>query len=131
MEKLYENIDQRQKAYDTIKEQYQQEKKITTSDDGRPLHVSIQLFNKCCKGLTDYMHYCQGLINLYQRVHAEKEQQLDRFCTAWEDLKWESDAFFKEINRRDCCGEGYLDKNMAKKSEIWKMLGIMNVEKIV
>ena len=38
-------------------------------------------------------------------------------------------AFDKEINRRDCCGEeGYLDKKMTK-NEIWKILGIMSVEK--
>ena len=95
-----ENIDQ---SYENI-EQYQrlqQEEKVTTSDDKRPSHVSIQLFDKCCKGLKDYMHHCQGLINLCQRVHTEKEQQLDRFCSAWEDLKWERDTFAKEINRRD------------------------------
>ena len=115
VEQLYENIDQRQKAYDTINEQYQQEEKVTTSDDGRPSHVSIKLFDKCCKGLTDYMHYCQGLINLCQRVHTEKEQQLDRFCTAWEDLKWERESFANEMNRRDCCGEGYLDERFARK----------------
>ena len=40
------------------------------------------------------MYICQGL-------RTQKEQQLDRFCTAWEDLKWERDAFTKEINRRD------------------------------
>ena len=61
------------------------------------------------------MHYCKGLINLCQRVHTEKEQQLDRFCTAWEDLKWERDTFAKEINRRDCCGEGVIDKKCARK----------------
>ena len=71
--------------------------------------------DKCCKGLTDYMHHCQGLINLCQRVHTEKEQQLDRFCTAWEDLKSERDTFTKEINRRDCCGEGVLDEKFARK----------------
>ena len=74
------------------------------------------IYDKCCKGLTDYMHHCQGLINLCQRVHTEKEQQLDRFCSAWEDLKWERDTFAKEINRRDCCGEGVVNKNLAKKN---------------
>ena len=103
----YENIEQYQKL--------QQEEKVTTYDDGRPSHVSIQLFDKCCKGLIDYRHHCQGLINLCQRVHTEKEQQLDRFCTAWEDLKWERDAFYKEINRRDCCGEGVISKKFARK----------------
>ena len=115
VDQLYENIDQWQKAYETLKLQHQQEEKVTTSDDGRPSHVSIQLFDKCCKGLTDYMHYCQGLINLCQRVHTEKEQQLDRFCTAWEDLKWERESFANEMNRRDCCGEGYLDERFARK----------------
>ena len=114
-DQLYENINQWQKAYETLKLQHQQEEKVTTSDDGRPSHVSIQLFDKCCKGLTDYMHHCQGLINLCQRVHTEKEQQLDRFCTAWEDLKGERDAFANEMNRRDCCGEGYLDERLARK----------------
>ena len=115
VEQLYENIDQWQKAYDTLKEQFQQVEKVTTCNDGRPSHVSIQLYDKCCKALNDYMYICQGL-------RTQKEQQLDRFCTAWEDLKWERDAFAKEINRRDCCGEGYLDKKMAKKvrsGEYW------------
>ena len=107
-----ESVDQ---LYETLKLQHQQEEKVTTSDDGRPSHVSIQLFDKCCKGLTDYMHHCQGLINLCKRVHTEKEQQLDRFCTAWEDLKWERDTFAKEINRRDCCGEGVIDEKFARK----------------
>ena len=107
-DQLYENIDQWQKAYDTLKEQFQQVEKVTTCNDGRPSHVSIQLYDKCCKALNNYMNRCQEL-------RIQKEQQLDRFCTAWEDLKWERDAFGKEINRRDCCGEGYLDKKMAKK----------------
>ena len=77
---------------------------------------SIPLFDKCCKVLSDYMHHCQGL-------RTEKELQLDRFCTAWEDLKWERDSFAKEINRRDCCGEGYLDKKMAKKVRSGKYWG--------
>ena len=98
-----------------LKEQYHEVEKVTTCNDGRPSHVSIQLFDKCCKGLTDYMHHYQGLINLCQRVHTEKEQQLDRFCTAWEDLIWERDTFAKEINRRDCCGEGVIDEKFARK----------------
>ena len=104
-------------------DQYQNEEKVTTCDDGRPSHVSIQLFDKCCKGLTDYMHHCQGLINLCQRVHTEKEQQLDRFCTAWEDLKGERDTFANEINRRDCCGEGVIDTNFARKIRSGKYRG--------
>ena len=66
VDQLHENIEQYQRL--------QQEEKVTTSDDGRPSHVSIQLFDKYCNGLTDYMHYCKGLINLCQRVHTEKEQ---------------------------------------------------------
>ena len=108
IDQLYENIDQWQKAYDTLKEQYQQVEKVTTCNDGRPSHVSIQLYDKCCKALNNYMHLCQGL-------RIQKEQQLDRFCTAWEDLKWERDAFGKEINRRDCCGEGVISKKFARK----------------
>ena len=108
VEQLYENIDQWQKAYDTLKEQFQQVEKVTTCNDGRPSHVSIQLYDKCRKALNDHINLCQGL-------QTQIEQQLDRFCTAWEDLKWERDSFAKEINRRDCCGEGYLDKKMAKK----------------
>ena len=122
IDQLYENIDEWQKAYDTLKEQYQQVEKVTTCNDGRPSHVSIQLYDKCCKALNDYIYLCQGLRTQCQRVNTEKEQQLDRFCTAWEDLKWERDAFAKEINRRDCCREGYLDKKMAKKvrsGEYW------------
>ena len=88
-----------QKAYDTLKEQYQHVEKVTTCNDGRPSHVSIQLYDKCCNALKAYMSLCE-------RLRTEKGQQLDRFCTAWEDLKWERDAFAKEINRRDCCGEG-------------------------
>ena len=107
IDQLNENIEQYQRL--------QLEEKVTTSDDGRPSHVSIQLFDKYCKGLTDYMHYCQGLLNLCQRVHTEKEQQLDRFCTAWEELKWERDTFANEINRRDCCGEGVISKKFARK----------------
>ena len=123
IDQLYENIDQWKEAYDKLKEQYQNEEKVTTCDDGRPSHVSIQLFDKCCKGLIDYRHHCQGLINLCQRVHTEKEQQLDRFCTAWEDLKWERDTFANEINRRDCCGEGVIDKNFARKIRSGKYRG--------
>ena len=109
-----ENKDQ---SYENIKQyqRLQQEEKVTTYDDGRPSHVSIQLFDKYCKGLKDYMHHCQGLINLCQRVHTEKEQQLDRFCTAWEDLKGERDTFANEMNRRDCCGEGVIDEKCARK----------------
>ena len=107
VDQLHENIEQYQRL--------QQEEKVTTSDDGRPSHVNIQLFDKYCKGLTDYMHYCKGLLNLCQRVHTEKEQQLDRFCTAWEELKWERDTFANEINRRDCCGEGVIDEKFARK----------------
>ena len=123
VDQLYENIDQWQKAYDTLKEQYQQVEKVTTCKDGRPSHVSIQLYDKCCKALNDYIYLCQGLRTQCQRVNTEKEQQLDRFCTAWEDLKWERDSFAKEINRRDCCGEGYLDKKMAKKVRSGKYWG--------
>merc|ERR1712208_248249 len=108
VEQLYENIDQWQKAYDTLKEQFQQVEKVTTCNEGRPSHVSIQLYDKYCKALNDHINLCQGL-------RTQKEQQLDRFCTAWEDLKWERDAFAKEIKRKNCCGEGYLDKKMAKK----------------
>ena len=108
VDQLYENIDEWQKAYDTLKEQYQQVEKVTTCNDGRPSHVSIQLYDKCCKALKDYINLCQGL-------HTQKEQQLDRFCTAWEDLKWERDTFAKEINKIDCCGEGVISKNFARK----------------
>ena len=107
IDQLYENIDQWQKAYETLKQQYQNEEKVTTSNDGRPSHVSIQLYDKCCNALKDYMYQCQGL-------RTEKEQQLDRFCTAWEHLKWERDSFAKEINRRDLCGEGVIHKNFAR-----------------
>merc|ERR1712240_587526 len=111
MEQLYRNIDQWQKAYETLKEQYQklqQEEKVTTCNDGRPSHVSIQLYDKCCNALKAYMFQCERLLT-------QKEQQLDRFCTAWEDLKWERDAFGKEINKRDCCGEGVISEKFARK----------------
>ena len=108
VDQLYENIDQWQKAYDTLKEQYTQVEKVTTCNDGRPSHVSIQLFDKCCKVMNDH-------INLSRGLQIKKEQQLDRFCTAWEDLKRERDTFGKEINRRDCCGEGVIDKKFARK----------------
>ena len=111
IDQLYENIDQLKKAYETLKEQYQklqQEEKVTTCNDGRPSHVSIQLYDKCCNVLKAYMSQCE-------RLRTEKGQQLDRFCTAWEDLKWERDAFAKEINRRDCCGEGVISKKFARK----------------
>ena len=75
IDQLYENIDQWKEAYETLKEQYQNEEKVTTSNDGRPSHVSIQLYDKCCNALKDYMYQCQGL-------RTEKGQQLDRFCTA-------------------------------------------------
>ena len=113
---MYENIEQWKKAYETLKEQYQNEEKVTTSNDGRPSHVSIQLYDKCCNALKDYMYQCQAL-------RTEKEQQLDRFCTAWEDLKWERDTFAKEINRRDCCGEGVIDTNFARKIRSGKYRG--------
>ena len=116
IDQLYENIDQWKKAYETLKEQYQNEEKVTTSNDGRPSHVSIQLYDKCCNALKDYMYQCQVL-------RTEKGQQLDRFCTAWEDLKWERDTFAKEINRRDCCGEGVIDENFAKKIRSGKYRG--------
>ena len=45
IDQLHENIDKWQKAYETLKLQYQQEEKVTTSDDGRPSHVSIQLYD--------------------------------------------------------------------------------------
>ena len=108
---LYENIDQWQKAYETLKEQYQklqQEEKVTTCNDGRPSHVSIQLYDKCCNVLKAVTSQCE-------RLRTEKGQQLDRFCTAWEDLKWERDAFAKEIIRRDCAGEGVISKKFARK----------------
>merc|ERR1712208_171890 len=63
VDQLYENTDQWQKAYDTLKLQHQQEEKVTTCNDGRPSHVSIQLY-KYCKALQAYMHHCKGLINL-------------------------------------------------------------------
>ena len=116
VDQLYENIDQWQKAYETLKEQYQKEERVTTNNDGRPSHVSIQLYDKCCKALKDYMYQCQVL-------RTEKGQQLDRFCTAWEDLKWERDTFADEINRRDCCGEGVIDKNFARKIRSGKYRG--------
>ena len=115
IEQLYENIDQWQKAYDTLNKQFQQVEKVTTCNDGRPSHVSIQLYDKCCKTLNDYINLCQRLRTQCQRVNTEKEQQLDRFCTAWEDLKGERDTFANEMNRRDCCGEGYLEERFARK----------------
>ena len=122
IDQLYENIDQWREAYETLKEQYQNEEKVTTSNDGRPSHVSIQLYDKCCNALKDYMYQCQGL-------RTEKEQQLDRFCTAWEDLKWERDTFANEINRRDCCGEGVIDEKCARKLRK-QMLRNLNIKKI-
>ena len=108
IDQLYENIGQWKKAYETLKEQYQNEEKVTTSNDGRPSHVSIQLYDKCCKALKEYMYQCQ-------RFQNEKEQLLYKFCTDWEDLKWERDTFVKEIRRRDRCGEGVIHKKFAKK----------------
>ena len=108
IDQLYENIDQWQKAYETLKQQYQNEEKVTTSNDGRPSHVSIQLYDKCCNALKDYMYQ-------NQRFQNEKEQLLYKFCTDWEDLKWERDTFAKEIRRRDRCGEGVIHKKLAKK----------------
>ena len=108
IDQLYENIDQWQKAYETLKQQYQNEEKVTTSNDGRPSHVSIQLYDKCCKALKAYMYQ-------NQRFQNEKEQLLYKFCTDWEDLKWERDTFAKEIRRRDRCGEGVIHKKLAKK----------------
>jgi hypothetical protein len=108
IDQLYENIDQWQKAYETLKQQYQNEEKVTTSNDGRPSHVSIQLYDKSCNALKAYM-------DQNQRFQNEKEQLLYKFCTDWEDLKWERDTFAKEIRRRDRCGEGVIHKKLAKK----------------
>ena len=58
--------------------------------------------------MIDHVNLCQGLC-------IQKEQQLDIFCTTWEDLKRERDTFAKEINRRDCCGEGFIDKKFERK----------------
>ena len=118
VDQLYKNIDQWQKAYETLKEQYQklqQEEKVTTCNDGRPSHVSIQLYDKCCNVLKANMGLCERLRTEKERLWLEKGQQLDRFCTAWEDLKWERDAFAKEIIRRDCAGEGVISKKFARK----------------
>ena len=60
-----------------------------------------------------------------ERFRIEKEQQLDRLCTAWQNLKWERDTFVKEINRRDCRGEGVISKNFARKMRK-KMLRNLN-----
>ena len=131
MDQLYKNIDQWQKAYETLKEQYQklqQEEKVTTCNDGRPSHVSIQLYDKCCNVLKANMGLCERLRTEKERLWLEKGQQLDRFCTAWEDLKWERDAFAKEINRRDCCGEGVISKKFARKLRR-KMLRNPNIMK--
>ena len=105
---LNENIAQWQKAYDTLKQQYQQVEKVTTSNDRRPSHVCIQLYDKSCNALKAYM-------DQNQRFQNEKEQLLYKFCTDWEDLKWERDTFAKEIRRRDRCGEGVIHKKLAKK----------------
>ena len=111
IDQLYENINQWKEAYETLKEQYQklqQEEKVTTCNDGRPSHVSIQLYDKSCNALKAYM-------DQNQRFQNEKEQLLYKFCTDWEDLKWERDTFAKEIRRRDRCGEGVIHKKLAKK----------------
>ena len=105
---MSKDIDQWKEAYETLKEQYQKEERVTTSNDGRPSHVSIQLYDKCCKALKDYMYQCQ-------RFQNKKEQLLYKSCTDWEDLTWERDSFAKEINRRDLCGEGVIHKNFARK----------------
>ena len=62
------------------------------------------------------MYQCQGL-------RIEKEQQLDRFCTAWENFKWERDSFANEIERRDLCGKGIISKNFARKLKSGKYWG--------
>ena len=64
----------------------------------------------------DYMYQCQ-------RFQNEKEQLLYKFCTDWEDLKWERDSFAKEINRRDRRGEGVIHKNFARKLRSRKYWG--------
>ena len=74
VEQLYENIDQWQKAYDTLNKQFQQVEKVTTCNDGRPSHVSIQLYDKCCKALNDYINLCQGLRTQCQRVNTRVAQ---------------------------------------------------------
>ena len=116
IDQLYENIGQWKKAYETLKEQYQNEEKVTTSNDGRPSHVSIQLYDKSCNALKAYM-------DQNQRFQNEKEQLLYKFCTDWEDLKWERDTFAKEIRRRDRCGEGVIHKKLAKKLRSGKYWG--------
>ena len=107
MDQLYENIDQWQKA---LKEQYQklqQEEKVTTCNDGRPSHVSIQLYKKCCNVLKAYMSLCE-------RLHTEKGQQLDRFCTAWEDLKWERDDLPKKLTEEIVVEKELLARNLQE-----------------
>ena len=69
---LHENIDQWQKAYDALKQQYQQVEKVTTSNDGRPSHVSIQLYDKSCNALKAYMDQCQRFQN--------KKEQFAQAC---------------------------------------------------
>ena len=109
IDQLYENIDQWQKAYETLKQQYQQVEKVTTSNDGRPSHVSIQLYDKSCNALKAYMDQCQ-------RFQKEKEQLLHKFCTDWEDLKWERVTYAKELIRRVCRGEGFISKHFTRKN---------------
>ena len=72
-------------------------------------HVSIQLYDKCCKALKDYLNQCA-------QFH-EKEQLLDKFCNDWEHLKWERDTFANEITRRDCCRQGPIDKKKVKEAK--------------
>ena len=60
-----------------------------------------------------------------QRFQNKKEQLLYKFCTDWEDLKWERDTYAKELNRRDCQGEGVLSKHFARKNRK-KMLRNLN-----
>ena len=84
-------------------------------DDGIAQQDLSQLYDKCCNALKDYMYQCQGFV---------LKKNNNRFCTAWEDLKWERDTFAEEINRRDCCGEGVIDEKIARKLRRKKMLGI-------
>ena len=72
IDQLYNNIDQWQKAYDTLKEQYQQVEKVTTCNDGRPSHVSIQLYDKCCNALKAYIFQCKRLRTLLPKKLTEE-----------------------------------------------------------
>ena len=71
-------------------------------------HVSIQLYDKCCKALKDYLNQCA-------QFH-EKEQLLDKSCNDWDHLKRERDTFANEITRRDCCRQGPFDKKKGQRS---------------